>query len=73
MPFIKKENGSLQMCVDYGGLNQINQYLFPLILNITKKHVFLTRKIDQKNPKCHHGQLDQSVILDKSIWTWPFL
>jgi hypothetical protein len=34
---------------------------------------FLSRKIDPKNPKCHHGQLDQNVILDKSIWTLPFL
>ncbi len=34
--------------------------------------IFLTRKIGQKIPNCHHVQLDQNAILDKSIWTQLF-
>lgn len=49
--FVKKKNGSLQMCVDYCGLNQLtinNQYLLPFILRLLDQltNVKVSTKVD---------------------------
>ncbi len=51
----------LDLYCDWGGL-------FALQENV----VFSTMKIGQKISNCDHVQLDQSAILDKSIWTRLF-
>jgi hypothetical protein len=33
---------------------------------------FQLEKLTKNYPNCHHVQIDQNVILDKSIWTKPF-
>jgi hypothetical protein len=44
----------------------------PMVWNITRKQGFFPHKIGQKVPQMALVQLDQSAILDKLFWTWPF-
>jgi hypothetical protein len=39
------------------------------LVAVLVEHGFIMEELTKKYPKCHHVQLDQNVILDKSIWT----
>ncbi len=48
---------------------------FTIYLHYKKSRFFLLKVLVRKTPHmvfCPHVQLDQSAILDKSIWTRPF-
>jgi hypothetical protein len=41
-------------------------------IKLQKIMVHLTKNSSQNQPICDNCQLDQLIILDKLIWTWPF-